>query len=465
MNQYKKLMSNTAIFAIGTFSSKILVFLMTRFYTGILSTADYGIVDIIMQTCNVIIPIASLCIPQAVIRYGLEKTESKHEIFSIGFFTILIGFALILPFSPLIGSIRGLQGYTLLIYVYVLTSSLQSLCAQFVRARGHVKLYALDGMFRTFITILLNIFFLAKMGWGISGYVFSIICADALSALMLFLIDNLYRYLHIRAFERSTAKKMLSYALPLIPTSLCVWIFSMSDRYFILYMIGETENGLYSLANKLPTILVLVSGIFIEAWQISTINNNSKEEQEHFFSKVGNVYQSLVFMMASGIILTAKLSVYILAGSAEYFVAWKFIPLLVFGTAFACLSNFQNSIYTLHKKTTFSFVTAIVGASLNLVLNYLLIPKMAGNGAALATLTSYIVMFLIRAVHTRKFLRVHWKIPKFVLTFLLLCVQSFFMLHEGPFWIPIQLLLFTLIVLIGGQDILLAIRRVLKREK
>lgn len=464
MNQYKKLMSNTAIFAIGTFSSKILVFLMTRFYTGVLTTSDYGIVDIIVQTCNVIIPIASLCIPQAVIRYGLERSESKHEVFSVGFFTILIGFVLILPFSPLIGLIKGISEYTLLIYVYVLTASMQSLCGQFVRARGHVKLYALDGIFRTVVMIALNFLFLAHFEWGIAGYVLSIICSDALSAITLFLIDNLYRYLHIRAFEPTMAKRMLQYAIPLIPTGLCVWVFSMSDRYFILYMIGETENGLYSLANKLPTILVLVSGIFIEAWQISTINDNNRKEQENFFSKVGNVYQSLVFMMASGIIMTAKLAVYILAGSPAYYDAWQFIPLLIFGTSFACLSNFQNSIYTLHKKTTYSFLTAIVGAVLNLTLNYLLIPPLGANGAALATLTSYIVMFLIRAVHTRKYLRVRWNIPRFTTTFLLLCLQSALMLRESSYWLIAQIALFLLITLIGAKEIITGIRKVLKKK-
>lgn len=467
MNQYKKLMSNTMIFAIGTFSSKLLVFFMTRFYTAYLASADYGMIDVITSIANVMIPIASLCIPQAVIRYGLEKTENKHEVFSIGVFTILIGFVITIPFFPLVDFTQGassLPVYTLIIYIYVLTASLQSLCSNFIRARGYVKLYATDGIFRTAIIILLNILFLAQLRWGILGYIIAIIASDLLSTICLSIIGRLPRFLHLHALNRNTWKRMLEYAIPLIPTQICVWVFSASDRIFIQHMVGLEANGLYALANKLPTILVLVSGIFIDAWQISTINDNSHKEQVDFFSKVGNVYQSLVFVMASAVILVSKPAIYILAGQASYFDAWKYVPLLIFGSAFACLSNFQNSIYTLHKKTSYSFLTAVIGATLNLILNYLMIPSMGANGAALATLISYIAMFLIRAVHSRKYLIVRWNIARFGATFFLLCIQSALMLHNGPYWLTQQIAFFLLISFLGSKEILVGVKKVLHRR-
>ena len=60
MDKYKKLASNTIIFAIGTFSSKILSFLLMPFVTRMLTTADYGSADLIQQTVNVLIPIVTL---------------------------------------------------------------------------------------------------------------------------------------------------------------------------------------------------------------------------------------------------------------------------------------------------------------------------------------------------------------------------------------------------------------------
>ncbi|MFR0924873.1 MAG: hypothetical protein ACLSGI_09850 [Butyricicoccaceae bacterium] len=73
MNQYKRLLGNTFIFAIGTFSSKILVILMLRFYTGMMTQDEMGVADLIIKTTSILYPVVSLSIGQAVIRYGLER--------------------------------------------------------------------------------------------------------------------------------------------------------------------------------------------------------------------------------------------------------------------------------------------------------------------------------------------------------------------------------------------------------
>ena len=73
MNQYKRLLGNTFIFAIGTFSSKILVIPMLRFYTGMMTQDEMGVADLIIKTTSILYPVVSLSIGQAVIRYGLER--------------------------------------------------------------------------------------------------------------------------------------------------------------------------------------------------------------------------------------------------------------------------------------------------------------------------------------------------------------------------------------------------------
>ena len=185
MNQYKRLLSNTFIFAVGTFSSKILVILMLRFYTGVLTQDEMGVADLIIKTTSILYPVVSLSIGQAVIRYGLERRRRKPDVFTIGLLTVACGFLISLPFNPLLklvhyntsaGAAGSLLDYRILIYVYVLTSCTQNVCGQFIRAIGYVRLYAIDGIFRTFMTIVLNILYLKVFRWNIYGYVASIIC-------------------------------------------------------------------------------------------------------------------------------------------------------------------------------------------------------------------------------------------------------------------------------------------------
>ena len=102
MNQYKRLLSNTFIFAVGTFSSKILVILMLRFYTGVLTQDEMGVADLIIKTTSILYPVVSLSIGQAVIRYGLERRRRKPDVFTIGLLTVACGFLISLPFNPLL---------------------------------------------------------------------------------------------------------------------------------------------------------------------------------------------------------------------------------------------------------------------------------------------------------------------------------------------------------------------------
>ena len=100
MNQYKRLLGNTFIFAIGTFSSKILVILMLRFYTGMMTQDEMGVADLIIKTTSILYPVVSLSIGQAVIRYGLERKYYKRSVFTIALVTVLCGFIIALPFHP-----------------------------------------------------------------------------------------------------------------------------------------------------------------------------------------------------------------------------------------------------------------------------------------------------------------------------------------------------------------------------
>lgn len=119
MDKYKKLISNTMIFAIGTFSSKVLVFLLMPLYTRVLNNADYGVVDLIIQTGNLLIPIVSVGIINAVVRFGLDDSTSKSDVFSTGFITILCGFTALVLFQPLLAKVPYMRSILFDLFVGV----------------------------------------------------------------------------------------------------------------------------------------------------------------------------------------------------------------------------------------------------------------------------------------------------------------------------------------------------------
>ncbi|MFA9424509.1 MAG: lipopolysaccharide biosynthesis protein, partial [Sedimentibacter sp.] len=194
LEKYKKLIYNTFIFGMGTFSSKILVFLLLPLYTRTLTNGDYGVVDLVIQTSNLLIPIVSIGITNGVIRFGLDRSVKKSDVFTTGLATILGGFVLFLLFEPLVSKVRYISEYTIIIYFFVLMSCLRSLCSQFVRSKNMIRLYAFDGLLSTITTTVFTVLFLVVFKLGVVGYVLSIILSDFLSAAFLFFTASLHKY-------------------------------------------------------------------------------------------------------------------------------------------------------------------------------------------------------------------------------------------------------------------------------
>lgn len=448
MNRYKKLISNTIIFGIGTFGSKILVFLLMPLYTRVLTKADYGVVDLIIQTSNLLIPIVSLGIANAVIRFGLDKSVKKSDVFSIGLITILSGFVIFLIFIPVLSRITYISGHTALIYIFVLMSCLRTLCSQFVRAKEYVKLYAVDGVISTITIILFNVLFLIVFKLGIIGYVLAIVMSDMLSSLFLFWAAKLNRYVRLSGINKDIAKSMIKYSIPLIPATIFWWITNVSNRFIVAYVLGSEANGIYAVSYKIPTIIVLISNIFMDAWQMSAVTEENKLSREKFFSKVFNIYQSVLFLSASGIILFSKVITKILV-SDTFYLSWRYIPFLVLATTFSCLVTFLGSVYMVEKKSILTLSTTVVGAIVNVALTFLLIYKFEVYGAAFATLVSYLIVFILRANNTKNFINIKWNASKIILNFFIVLCQSFIMIYEVKYWIIYEAILVLIMMILN----------------
>lgn len=451
MNKYKKLLSNTFIFAIGTFSSKVLVFLLMPLYSKVLSPSEFGITDLVLQTGNLLLPLVSLGIVNAVIRFGLDRTVRKSDVFSTGLAAVFAGFLILLCFYPLVSKIDFVSDQTVLMYLFVLMSSLRSVCSQFVRAKGEVRLYAFDGVLSTATTILFNVLYLVQFHWGVMGYLGAIVSSDTLSVIFLFLTGRLYRHVRFKGVRLKTVRSMLKYAIPMIPNTMFWWVINVSDRYVVSYYLGDAANGLYAVACKIPSIVTLVASVFLDAWQMSAITE--EKNRSHFFTKVAYSYTSILFMASSLLIVMSKVIVRVLTAEESYFGAWQYIPLLVLATVFSCLVNFLASVYMVKKNSLQSMFTMIIGAVINVVLNFILVPIFQVNGAAFATFFSYFCVFLIRATTTQRYIRIHWSPLRMAVNTILLLTECFVMIFEPNYWIWIEIAIVLVILKINFRPV------------
>lgn len=461
-NKYRTLLDNTFLLSLGTFGSKILTFVMVRFYTGVLTPSDYGTADLIMQTANLLLPVVSLGITNGVFRFALDRKEHRKSIFSAGLYTILLGSLILLAAGPLLSRSEDLHEYVELICAYTLASCLHSLCAQYIRAEGKTALFAGQGIFNTALVIWFNILFLQVFRLGVFGYVMSVVVADGICTGYLVLREKLWKLL-VPKPDDSVTKAMLRYSIPLIPATIFWWITSVSDRYMVTWFLGTEANGLYAVACKIPTILSLLSTIFMEAWQFSAISEATGDREVHirFYSQVWGFFLSAMVLVGSVMIVLCRLEIRVLA-ARSYYSAWQYVPVLAMAMVFSAFSSFMNSVYVVMEKSHLSLWTAVWGAGANILMNLWMIPRIGIQGAAIATLVSYLMCFGIRAVSARRLIPFRLYPGRLTVSTGLLLLQSLLCFWGSPIQPFAQMGAFVLLVTVNHKPIFEMLEQVLR---
>ena len=427
-SKYELLINNTLLISVGTFGSKILTFLMTRFYTEDLTPSDYCEADLIIQTAILLIPLVSAGIADGVFRFVLETddehTAKRKSIFSSGFYTISAGTAILAALSSFISIPGFVSEYKWLLIWFISASCYHSLCAQFIRGEGKTRLFAYQGVLNTVLVIVFSILFLSVFEAGTRGYIISITLADSICALYLVAGQKLWRLMDIH-LKPGMWRKMMRYSLPLVPAALFWWITSVSDRYMITWFLGSGANGIYTVASKIPAIITLISGMFLEAWQFSAVRESrgSRRSYISFYTNIWSMFLTVMFIGGSIIIAFSPATIRLLAAS-EYYSAAEYLPILTAAAILSSLVSFMGSVYIVTKRSSLSFLTTAAGALFNIILNFLLIPTHLGiYGAAIATLCSYLLSFLIRIVSIRNILPFRLYGGRLFMSVLIIAVQ------------------------------------------
>ncbi|WP_407856510.1 lipopolysaccharide biosynthesis protein [Enterococcus hailinensis] len=454
MNRYKKLLNNSLIFAVGNFGSKIISLLMVPLYTFVLSTQQYGVVDLLTTTVSLFVPLISLSIGESVIRYTMDAhhlPKEQNRVLTNAIVVNLISTAIalfILPILMFYGVFGKLLPYFFLLMV---VTQFQITISQFVRGVGLVKAFAINGLLMTAVTAGMNILLLVNLSMGLTGYMLSLIFANIFSILYLGIVSNLFKRIKIYFFDSKLLKKMSQYSVPLIPNTIMWWLINSSTRYLILLFIGTSSNGLFAVANKIPAILTMFTAIFQQAWQLSAFEEYNSKGKDAFFSKTMEAYYQFLFLSTSFLIPFLQPIVPRIVGES-FKESWQIIPFLLLAVCYQSLSSFIGTNYTAAMHTKGVFTSSIIGAVLSVLINIILIPIVGLTGAGIGTAISFLIIFIIRYIDTKKFIDMKISYKKFAIGSGIIVIQIIFskiifnkgLLFTCTFLLFVILLLFTL---------------------
>lgn len=412
-NKNKSLLKNIGLFTIGSFGSKILAFLLVPLYTSVLSTAEYGSVDLITSTSCLLTPILLLSIFDATLRFGMDPEYQIEDVLSTSIHVSIKG-TLILLIGTLFVSITHLFDisniYLVFLCIYFVLGAMSQILNLYLRAKNQASIIAVSGILCTLITCLSNILLLLVFKWGIVGYMISSTGGVFVQIVYQVLVGKAYRDIRFIHYN-NLSKPMIKYSIPLIPNSISWWVNNASDRYILTFIRGVSENGIYSVSYKIPTILSMFQGIFFNAWSISAIAEFDENDSDGFIGTNYTLYSFVSLLVCSGILIfNIPLARVLYKG--DYFEAWKCVPFLLMGTVFSGIAQFEGSLFAATKKTKEVAKSTVIGAVVNAVCNVWFIYLIGMIGAALATFLGYMTMWILRTKYLQDFIRmkVNWVI-------------------------------------------------------
>ena len=436
-SKYRYLFKNVGLMAIGQFGSRMLSFLLVPLYTSVLSTADYGTFDLYSTIIQLLMPVLSLNIYDAVLRFALDKKENIRQVYAVGMGIILAGSMTLLALvvaNLFLGFLPIVNQYPWLFFLFYLTNILSLFLNNFARGMDDVPATVISGAITTLTMIILNIWFLVGLRWGLFGYFAANVIGIGAGCLVYALRLRLWQY-PIIPQKITLGRRMVAYSSPLIVNSVSWWINSASSRYIIIWISGIAANGLFSAANKIPSIISIVANLFNSAWVMSSVKEFDPEDKERFFSKTYKTFSGMI-MICCALLITGS---YILGNflyRGEFHPAWMIAPLMTLGAAFSAVAGYLGGIFAAAKRTKIFAYSTFAGCVANIILCAILTKLFGVMGAAAAIAISNYVILVIRFVQIKGFMRIDLGLFREHVVYALLIAESFTVLgvEENPIW-------------------------------
>ena len=430
MDKYKYLFKNIGFLTISQFSSKILVFFLIPLYTNILTTSEYGTYDLFYASICLLVPILTQNIADASLRYALDDSADYTSVFSVGLCFLLKGI-IILVLGLCVNHVLKLSlivdEYAFFFLLLFSSTAFTGIMTAFARGIDKVQELAISGVISTLTIIGLNLLLLLLMKWGLSGYFVANIVGVAAQGMYLLIRVQAWRYIKLSCINKKLQKEMVRYSRPLIANSVAWWVNSTSDRYIVIWFCGMAANGIYSVGYKIPSMLNIFQSIFNQAWTLSAVKDFDSDNSSRFFTNTYKMYNMLMVMACSAIIVVNRVLAKFLYGG-DFYLAWQYVPFLLISVVFGSLSGHLGGILSATKDTSAMSRTTVYGSLMNVVLNILTVPFYGPIGAAVATMVSYWLTFVLRYKAVEKHVEIEVNLIRDFFSYGLMIIQSSFFL-------------------------------------
>lgn len=396
MSREGKLAKSTVIYFIGSFGSKILSFILLPVYANYLTTESYGQYDLVNTVIQIIYPLVTLMLDNALYVYlvGTDDQKKKEDIISFAVKILVCNGCAVVVICFLINQFFTIQ-HAGWIALWLLSFSVYNTWIQLCRGFNQQKLYSLTGVIVTAVILSGNILGLVVLGQDYHFLMVSNCAAYIISVIFLESRLHAIKYAKRGHPAKKLKQELLRYAVPLLPNQLSWWILNVSDRLMIVYYLGTGANGIYAMACKIPAVLNVVHSVFSAAWSDDILSSTDIKETERYAEKIYNMYIRVILGIAVVLITSNRfIFQYIIAGN--FVEAYRYTYFLYVGFIFSSLGGLLGAFYGYYKKSLNVSLSTIAAAIVNFVVNLVFLNKFGIQAASISTCLGSVVIWIIR---------------------------------------------------------------------
>jgi len=429
---FKSLLKHSIVYGIASALQNAAGFFLLPIYTAYLTVPEFGVLEIFIVSINVLFTLLQLGLGSALFKYysyndNSGNTKEKNKLIISSSFYFLTAFSLIaiLLFyylrqyiSELLFSSDSFSNLIILMLITVFFQLFWVIPTAYLRIHNKSVLYSILNGVQFLFQIGIIIFFMAVLHKKIDG----VLLGRGLTAFLfaILFVGVVKKQLDFR-FSFPVIKELLSYSIFLVPVSIGIMILMLSNRYFILFFRDPEQLGIFSVANKIASLVLLAVMSFQLAWPSIMFRIKEHQNAESYYSRIFSYFIIFFFTFALALTFFSRELTLVLA-TKDYIAGDFLIPILSLSYLFYGLFYVGTVGINIFKKTYYQTIAMIIGAAANFVLNYILTNAYGIGGTACALCISFAVVGLLSFYFSQKvyYIPIEWRrIGKFILLLLI----------------------------------------------
>jgi len=435
-----RLLKESALYSLTAIASPLIGIILVPIYTRVFSPDEYGIIELVATVTALLTILLIAGLENGIGRYYVDTVshDDKRKIATTGIaylaLTALTLITILMAFSNKLASLLFQSGdYSKVLLLALACVPFMVMVASFTNLL-RFRLQPLRAVVLALGTLLLQtaliIIFVVILNMGIIGiYIAMLITQLVFTLVGFFLTYDSYALV----FSWARLKLILSFGLPYLLLSFCYFIMTNSDRYFLNYYHGLAEVGIYGIGYKVASVIGVAVIGFQLAWGPFIYSTYKDEDAKRTFARVFNYVSVAACILVLGLSLFSREILYIFATS-QYFEAYKVVPFICAALVIYTLGGYFSVGVGIAKKTIHVAWTGMVAALVNLLLNWLLIPRFGMQGAAVSVVFSFLILAVLLMIMSQRLFKVPYQfgtnVIMYFITAAIIAVAYLFIMND-----------------------------------